>query len=125
LNLEPHIHEAYIFILNNRISSENTNKNANTKHKTFAIAVAALAIPVKPKIPAIIDRIKNVNIQDSIDRLAKLAPVICRIRETIKKIKKKIKNIFAISIEIAATPPKPSTPAMIAIIRKVRTQPNI
>jgi hypothetical protein len=35
------------------------------------------------------------------------------------------KMIFAISMEMIAIPPKPRTPAINAMIRKVRAQPNM
>jgi hypothetical protein len=47
------------------------------------------------------------------------------IRDTRKKTKKKMKQIWAIPAAVPATPVKPSTPAMRAITRKVKVQLNI
>jgi hypothetical protein len=47
------------------------------------------------------------------------------ITETKNKMIATVKMIFAISMEMTATPPKPKTPAINATIRKVRAQPNM
>ena len=47
------------------------------------------------------------------------------ISETKNKMIATVKMIFAISIEMTATPPKPKTPAINAMMRKVIAQPNM
>ena len=47
------------------------------------------------------------------------------IRETINNIRNMKKHILAIPADAPATPPKPNTPAMIAIIINVIVQRNI
>jgi hypothetical protein len=47
------------------------------------------------------------------------------ITETKNKMIATVKMTFAISMEMIATPPKPKTPAINAMIRKVRAQPNM
>jgi hypothetical protein len=41
------------------------------------------------------------------------------------KIRKTKNNTFAISVAVPAIPPKPSTPAIMAMIKKVRAHDNI
>lgn len=98
------------------------NNIKKTKKIILAISAAATAIPVNPNTPAMTDTIKNVKTQNN---KAISVPVRYMINEAIKRIKKTMKMIFAISAETIAIPVKPNIAATMAIIRKISTHPNI
>ncbi len=52
-------------------------------------------------------------------------PIKCMIKDRIKSIKKMKNTILAIPTAVDAIPPKPNTPAIIAMIKKIKTQLNI
>src|SRR3990167_166498 len=98
------------------------NKIIKTKKVILAISAAAIATPVKPNIPAMMDIIKNINIHENNSRLV---PNKNKIREKTNKIRK-IKNIILlIATKAAAILVKPSSAAIIAIIRNVKTRANM
>ncbi len=92
------------------------------KNKTLAISEAAIAIPVKPSTPAMIEITRNVNTHVNI---ASVAPDTYINNETTNMIKKIRKTTLAISAAARATPVKPSIAAIIDITRNVKTHPSI
>lgn len=100
--------------------NEIMNNTRNIIKIILAISTAAIAIPVKPNMPAMTDSIKKMNTQVII---ANVVPATYKTNEIINMIKNIKKMIFAMPTDTAAMPENPRMAATVAIRRKVNTQP--
>jgi hypothetical protein len=107
------------------MNNETTNRIKKMINMILATSTAKTATPENPKIPAMRDTTKKVMTHPSIEKLAKVAPVINNTSERTKKIRKTKKIILAISANAIAIPEKPSNAAISAKTRNVSTQDNI
>lgn len=73
--------------------SDTTNKMMKIKNVIFAISEATTAMPLNPRMPAIIETIRKTTTHSSIAKLAKLAPNMYKISDKTKKTKKMKKII--------------------------------
>ena len=82
------------------------------KKVILAISAVAIAMPVKPSTPAIIEIIKNVKTHVN---MLSTVPDKYKMKEATNMIKKMIKMTLAISVATTAIPVNPNTAAMMAI----------
>jgi hypothetical protein len=107
---------------NKCITSDTINNTTKIKKISRAISAIATAMPVKPKIPAIIEIMKKVITHVNI---SKVVLVAYKRKDAINIIRKIIKRILAMLAAATATPVNPKIAAITATIKNVNAHANI